>query len=145
MNCGSLRPLRLKASTKRLACSRSSADWLVKSETTTSTAALRKRLQNTECTSGSRSSSPNSASGRSHEIPHGPSAISAATAGELVSNEGRNIDHAHTTKPTATAAVAPLTEASFQKSAARIAGRNCATPANEMRPIGARASLSRVK
>ena len=88
---------------------------------------------------------PNSASGRSQEMPHGPCAISTATNGEEDSNEGRKLDQAQTTKPTATALVAALSDASFQNRAAMIAGRNCATPANEISPIGARASDSRVR
>ena len=55
------------------------------------------------------------------------------------------LDQAQTTKPTATAAVAALSEASRQNSAAMIDGRNCATPQNEMSPIGASASELRVR
>jgi hypothetical protein len=60
----------------------------------------------------------------------------AATVGDEVSNEGRKLDQAQTTKPMATAAVAALIEASRQNSAAMIAGRNCATPVNEISRSG---------
>ncbi|MNU06186.1 hypothetical protein D3C72_2512940 [compost metagenome] len=55
------------------------------------------------------------------------------------------LDHAQTTKPTATADVAAFSDASRQNNAAMMAGRNCATPQNEISPIGARASESRVR
>ena len=77
-------------------------------------------------------------------MPQGPLAMMSATSGDDDSNEGMKLDHAQTTKPTATAAVAAFSDASFQNSAAMIAGRNCATPQNEISPIGASASESRV-
>ncbi|MNL76230.1 hypothetical protein D3C87_2021600 [compost metagenome] len=63
---------RLNTSTKTLAWMRSSADWLVSSEPSVSVMTLTRMLQNAAWASGSRLSSPNMASGRSQEIPHGP-------------------------------------------------------------------------
>ena len=68
-----------------------------------------------------------------------------ATTVEEPAKEGMKLDQAQTTKPTATAAVAALSVASRQNRAAMIEGRNCATPQNEMRPMGASALESRVK
>src|SRR5690606_8236919 len=99
MKFGSVRPPRRNTSTNSVDCRLSSADWLVQSDTTTSVAELRNRLQNTECTSGSSPSSPNSASGRSQWMPQGPSRISAATTGLDDSKLGMNVVHAQITKP----------------------------------------------
>src|SRR5690606_11156803 len=106
---------------------------------------LTERLQNAAWASGSIPSSPNMASGRSQEIPHGPWVSSSATCGDTDSKLGRKLHHIQKTKPAAIAAVAALSDASRQKSAAMTAGKNCAMAVNEISPIGASASESRVK
>src|SRR5690554_372635 len=124
---------------------RSSEDWLVSSETTVSVTTLMLRLQNAAWLRGSSHSSPNSASGRNHMMPQGPLCNSIATWGDTDSNEGRKLHHTQTTNPAAMAAVAACREASRQNRAARTAGKNWAMAVNEISPIGARASESRVK
>src|SRR5690606_11596095 len=130
---------------KSAACTCSSADWLVTSEPTIRMVVLTKRLQKTACASGSSHSSPNSACGRSHERPYGPSAMIAATVEDEEAKDGMKLAHIQIRKPADMAAMAALAEASRQKSAASIAGRNCATPVKDIRPIGASALDMRVR
>ena len=68
-----------------------------------------------------------------------------ATIGEDDAKDGMKLDQSHMRKPTEIAAIAARVDASRQNRAASIAGRNCATPVNEIRPIGARASDPRVR
>ena len=55
-------------------------------------------------------------------------------------NDGRNIVNAHVMKPMLNPAAAPTRVAPRQKIPPNIAGKTCATPANEINPIAASAA-----
>ena len=96
--------------------------------------------QNTACNSGSMPSNPNKACGRNQSSPNNPSSKICADITASGPNDGRNIVNAHVTNPMLNPAAAPTRVAPRQKIPPNIAGKTCATPANEINPISASAA-----
>ena len=121
-------------------CKRSSGAGKLTRDTTIKAKVFRLRLQKTACTSGSKPSNPNKAWGLSAPMPQGPSektdAVSAASGPKL----GKNIVQIQMEKPKRRPATAPFRVEPRQNKPPNKAGKNCATPAKDTRPIAARAA-----